>query len=199
MATQGTVMPEQFAPRVLLVDDEPAIRGLLSSRLEEAGLEAQQAEDGIDGLVKLRTILPHVIISDIEMPRMSGIEFISVVRRRFPQIPVIVISSVSPFDLPQEAKPDVWFEKGAINIPELLETIHDLARKTAERPYAPQAGYTPLRTQRDGPGFLVLTCTDCLRSFKLANDPETKTDERTAICIYCQARLPLLMESSEPN
>jgi CheY-like chemotaxis protein len=192
-------MPETLAPRVLLVDDEPAIRGLLSVRLEEAGFEAQQAQDGIEGLVKLRTILPHVIISDIEMPRMSGIEFISVVRKRFPHISVIVSSSASPSDLPQETKPDVRFEKGAINILKLLETIHDLARKTAERPYAPQVGDTPLRTQRDGFGYLVLTCTDCLRSFKVNHDPENQTDEGNAICIYCQARLPLLMESSEPN
>ena len=69
---------------VLLVDDDPSMRDLLCMRLEEAGFKARQAEDGIDGLVKLRDELPKVIISDLQMPRMSGIEFISVVRRRFP-------------------------------------------------------------------------------------------------------------------
>ena len=77
---------------VLLVEDDPTIRYILSNQLEEAGFKAQQAEDGIDGLVKLRAKLPKVIISDLQMPRMSGIEFISVVRRRFPSIPVIVLS-----------------------------------------------------------------------------------------------------------
>ena len=65
---------------VLLVDDEPDIRDLLGSLLKEDGLRAQEAQDGIDGLEKLREMLPNVIISDLLMPRMSGVEFISVVR-----------------------------------------------------------------------------------------------------------------------
>ena len=69
-------MREVSANSVLLVDDHPTIRKFLSSQLEEAGFKAQQAEDGIDGLVKLRDKLPKVIISDLQMPRMSGIEFI---------------------------------------------------------------------------------------------------------------------------
>jgi CheY-like chemotaxis protein len=186
-------MSEQSGSRVLLVDDEPGVRSLLSSRLEEAGFEAQQAQDGLDGLVKLRKVLPHVIISDIEMPRMTGIEFISVVRRRFPQIPVIVISGESPSVMPLEARPDFWFEKGALDVPKLLEAIHSLARKTAERLNAPQAGNSPLRSQRDASGYLVLTCTDCLRTFKVLN--EAHAGEHTVQCVYCQALLPLLMES----
>ena len=74
---------------VLLVDDDPNLREVLSTYLEEAGFEARQAKDGIDGLVKLRDELPTVIISDLQMPRMAGIEFMSVVRRRFPFILVI--------------------------------------------------------------------------------------------------------------
>jgi CheY-like chemotaxis protein len=85
-------MHDGSADSVLLVDDDPAVRRSLSKRLEAAGFEAQQAEDGIDGLVKLRDKLPKVIISDLQMPRMSGIEFISVVRRRFPSMPIIVLS-----------------------------------------------------------------------------------------------------------
>jgi CheY-like chemotaxis protein len=69
---------------VLLVDDDPTVRTLLSRQLKQKGFETREAEDGIEGLVKLRNELPGVIISDLEMPRMSGIEFVSVVRRRFP-------------------------------------------------------------------------------------------------------------------
>ena len=67
-------MRDVSANSVLLVDDDPTIRKFLSSQLEEAGFKAQQAEDGIDGLVKLRDMLPKVIISDLQMPRMSGFE-----------------------------------------------------------------------------------------------------------------------------
>jgi CheY-like chemotaxis protein len=184
---------------VLLVDDEPAIRNLLSSRLEQAGFEAQQAQDGIDGLMKLRQRLPHLIISDIEMPRMSGIEFIIVVHRRFPQLPVIVVSGTPRSSVPPEAMPDAWFPKGALQLDELLEAVRNLVRKTPDRPSAPQVINLPLRTRPDGTGYFVLTCTDCLRSFKMPSDPKIKTVERTASCIYCQASLPFLIESSEPS
>jgi CheY-like chemotaxis protein len=65
-----------------------------------AGFEALHAADGIEGLAVLRDVLPRVIISDLQMPRMSGVEFIGVVRQRFPAIPVILLSG-----LPRENSP----------------------------------------------------------------------------------------------
>jgi len=50
------------------------------------------AADGFEGLIALKQSLPDIIISDLSMPNMNGFEFLSVVRRRFPVIPVIVIS-----------------------------------------------------------------------------------------------------------
>ena len=184
---------------VLLVEDDPTIRYILSNQLEEAGFKAQQAEDGIDGLVKLRAKLPKVIISDLQMPRMSGIEFISVVRRRFPSIPVIVLSGSVQRELPAEVKPDRWFRKCPQQIPELLQAVHDLALKTPDRAYLPQVISTPVRTRPDGDGYFVLTCTDCLRLFQVKSTPENKTVERTAVCVHCEARVPFLIESSEPE
>jgi CheY-like chemotaxis protein len=191
-------MRDVSANSVLLVDDDPAIRWGLSKRLEEAGFRAQQAEDGIDGLVKLRDKLPKVIISDLLMPRMSGIEFISVVRWRFPSIPVIVLSGSIQRDLPEEFKPDRWFRKRALQIPELLQAVHDLVRKTPDPAYRRQVISTPVRTRPSGAGYFVLTCTDCLRSFQVTITPENKTVDRTAICTYCEAPVPYLIESSEP-
>ena len=166
-------------------------------QLEEAGFEAWQAEDGIDGLVKLRDELPRVIISDIQMPRMSGIEFISVVRRRFPSIPVIVLSGSAQVELPAEAQPDVWLEKRALQIPELLQVVHDLARNAPDRASVPQMVSIPVRTHTSGAGYIVLTCTDCLRLFEVPISPEDMTVERTAVCVYCEARIPFLVESLE--
>ncbi|MGD0460164.1 MAG: response regulator [Terriglobia bacterium] len=191
-------MRDVSANSVLLVDDDPTIRKFLSSQLQEAGFKAQQAEDGIDGLVKLRDKLPKVIISDLQMPRMSGIEFISVVRRRFPSIPVIVLSGSIQRELPAEARPDRWFRKSVQQVPELLQAVHDLARKTPDCADLPQVISTPVRTRPDGAGYFVLTCTDCLRSFQVTSTPENKTVERTAVCVHCEARVPFLIESSEP-
>ena len=191
-------MRDVSANSVLLVDDDPTIRKFLSSQLEEAGFKAEQAEDGIDGLVKLRDKLPKVIISDLQMPRMSGFEFISVVRRRFPSIPVIVLSGSIQRELPEEVRPDRWFRKYAQQIPELLQAVHDLARKTPDRAYLPQVISIPVRTRPDGDGYFVLTCTDCLRLFQVTSTPENKTVEGTAVCVYCEACVPFLIESSEP-
>jgi CheY-like chemotaxis protein len=186
------------ANSVLLVDDDPTIREILSMELEEAGFKAQQAEDGIDGLMKLRDELPKVIISDLQMPRMSGIEFISVVRRRFPSIPVIVLSGSIPRELPAEITPDRCFEKSARQIPELLQAVCDLARKASDHACLPQVISIPVRTRPSGAGYFVLTCPDCLRAFQVASAPENKTIERTAVCVHCEGRVPFLLESSEP-
>ena len=126
-------MPEVCASCVLLVDDDPSIRDLLSRQLEKAGFQAIHAEDGIDALVKLRDTLPKVIISDLQMPRMSGFEFIGVVRRRFPTIPVVALSGSIPSEFPGEIKPDCWFEKSMQRFPELMQIVNDLARKTPDR------------------------------------------------------------------
>jgi len=184
---------------VLLVDDDPTIRNFLSSRLQEAGFRPQQAEDGIDGLVKLRDKLPNVIISDLQMPRMSGIEFISVVRRRFPSIPVIALSGSIERVLPAQAKPDRCFRKYAQQIPELLQAVQDLARTTPDRANFPQVISLPIRTRRGGDGYFILTCPDCLRLFQVAGTPENKTVERTAVCVYCEACVPFSIESTEPT
>ena len=191
-------MREVSANSVLLVDDDPSIRDLLSMRLEEAGFEVKQAEDGIDGLAKLRHELPKVIISDLQMPRMSGLEFISVVRRRFPSMPVIALSGSIPREFPAEAKPDVWFEKKALQVHALLQAVHDLVRKTPDFADFPQVVTTPVRARPGFAGYFILTCTDCLRTFRATSTPENKRVDRTAICTYCEARVPYLIESSEP-
>lgn len=195
---EGNIMPDNSVMDVLLVDDDCSMRELLSKQLEEVGFIARQAEDGIDGLVKLRDELPTVIISDIQMPRMAGIEFVSVVRRRFPFIPVVVISGSIPTDVPEEAKPDVWFEKSALNFGELLQTLHDLVRKIPDRANLPQMVKTPVRTRRGFAGYFMLTCTDCLRTFRATCTARDKAVERTAICTHCEARVPFLIESAEP-
>ena len=115
---------------VLLVDDVPSIRNLLARYLEKEGFETFQAEDGIDALVKLRDTLPKVIVTDLQMPRMSGWEFIDVVRRRFPAIPIVALSGSIPREFPAEVKPDRWFEKSMKRFPDLVQAICDLAQET---------------------------------------------------------------------
>ena len=184
---------------VLLVDDDPHLRDFLSMRLEEAGFDARQAEDGIDGLVKLREALPQVIISDLQMPRMAGIEFLSVVRQRFPSIPVIALSGEIPDEFPAAAQPDVRLEKGTFKFSELLQTVHDLVRNTPDRASLPQVVTIPVRTWPGFAGYFILTCPHCLRTFRAISTPGNQPVEGTAVCTYCDARVPFLAESSAPQ
>ena|ERR1035438_10347992 len=76
-------MVGQSGNRVLLVD-EPLIRKLISGQLVAAGYVVQTASDGLDALGKLRAELPDLIISDLNMPRMSGFELLAIIHKRFP-------------------------------------------------------------------------------------------------------------------
>jgi CheY-like chemotaxis protein len=69
-----------------------ASREVFALLLRKEGYEVAAAENGFDGLLKLKQLVPDVIISDLNMPKMSGFEFLSVVRRRFPKISVIASS-----------------------------------------------------------------------------------------------------------
>jgi len=98
-------LPERtFRYRVLIVDDEVDLRLLGKSILESQGYEVHCAEDGFEGLAALKRALPDMIISDLQMPNMNGFEFLSVVRQRFPAVPVIVISGELLGDLPNRPR-----------------------------------------------------------------------------------------------
>src|SRR5450759_5308831 len=81
-----------FLYRLLVVDDEPSIRNLLQASLSKEGYEVRVANDGFDALAQMRGALPDLILTDLKMPNMLGFELLSVVRRRFPQVPTIAIS-----------------------------------------------------------------------------------------------------------
>ncbi len=85
-------MAEPLKHRILVVDDEECIRSVFHALLQREGYEVATAENGFDALLKLRQFLPDLVISDLNMPRMSGFEFLSVLRRRFPKVLVIASS-----------------------------------------------------------------------------------------------------------
>lgn len=72
--------PEKKRRKILLVDDEPGFAELLRDLLEMDHYEVVTAENGEEGLEKLKTFTPDVIISDIVMPRMSGFEMFKQVK-----------------------------------------------------------------------------------------------------------------------
>ena len=76
-------------PRVLIVDDERDIRDLLARLLAKHGFDVEVAEDGYEALNKIRRQQPDVLLLDISMPRLNGIELLKMVSDLGERIPVI--------------------------------------------------------------------------------------------------------------
>lgn len=81
--------------KILVVDDSISVRKNMIRKLEAHGFEIIEAADGIQGLEKVRSSQLIAVISDIDMPRMNGIDFVSELRRseKYQTLPVVVVTS----------------------------------------------------------------------------------------------------------
>ena len=79
-------------PQVLVVDDDPHIRQLLVFALEKAGLTAREAEDGEAALAAVETMAPDLVVLDINMPKMDGLEVCRRLRAKG-DLPILFLSS----------------------------------------------------------------------------------------------------------
>ncbi len=80
--------------RVLVVDDSITVRELERQLLENAGYHVEVAVDGVDGWNTVRSGEYHLVISDVDMPRMDGIQFVTLIKQdlRLRSIPVVIVS-----------------------------------------------------------------------------------------------------------
>lgn len=95
--TLKQVTPTPKPPvRILVVDDSITTRQLAENSLEAFGYSVQVAADGIEALEKIKAEKPSLVISDIEMPRMSGFELLAAIQAdgEIRDIPVIIVSSL---------------------------------------------------------------------------------------------------------
>lgn len=91
---------------VLAVDDSRTMRDMLTHALVEQGFVVHVANDGVHGLETLQGCEPNVIITDINMPRMDGFEFIEAVRSdsSYSRIPILTLTTESAPELKQRAR-----------------------------------------------------------------------------------------------
>ncbi|MFO7803170.1 MAG: sigma 54-interacting transcriptional regulator [Desulfovermiculus sp.] len=80
--------------KLLIVDDDPVVRESVAVYLEDSGFAVQEAEDGFQGLELLRRSRPDVLLLDLRMPGMDGLDVLAEVNREARDIPVIVITGV---------------------------------------------------------------------------------------------------------
>jgi len=183
-----------FHYRLLLIDDEPLNRELLASSLSAAGYEVEVAKDGFAALAQMHGALPDLIISDLKMPNMSGFEFLSIARRRFPQIPTIAVSGEfhAPIE-PLGVIADAFLSK-PFSLDELEAKIAELLRDSPPRP-AVKRDRAPVWVPRNGE-YYVITCTECLRSFSIPAEKSIRVlrELRTLACIFCDAQVQFIVE-----
>ncbi len=79
-------------PNILLIDDEEAFVTTLQERLEMRGFSPRVALDGEAGLEMIAQDPPDVVVLDLRMPGMSGLEVLRRIRKRWPGLPVIMLS-----------------------------------------------------------------------------------------------------------
>jgi len=182
-------MPESgFRYRILIVDDDPLIRETSQLILAKKGYEVRTSADGFAALVELRSALPDLIICDLRMPNMNGFELLSVVRRRFPHIPVIAISGEYLGSGPTGLIADAFMTKGEYRPEQLASKIEELILRSPIRAFVPRPDKAPVWTPVNERGYFVLTCLECLRSFSVP--PEPSTDELCeADCPFCTAHV----------
>ena len=78
--------------KVLIIDDEPEICKTVTEFLFDAGYSASYALNGPDGLAMIKRDLPSLVLLDIGMPGMDGIEVMRLIHEQFPTIPVVVLT-----------------------------------------------------------------------------------------------------------
>jgi two-component system response regulator VicR len=117
--------------KILVVEDEPLIRKMMELKLNKEGYEIIASEDGKDALLKIDSEKPDMIITDIMMPYVSGLEIVGKVREdKTRNVPIIVVSTMG-----QEATVEEAFKLGAddyltkpFSLVELSMRIKRLAR-----------------------------------------------------------------------
>jgi CheY-like chemotaxis protein len=117
---------------ILVVDDNDDLRWMLGNLFSDCGYRVRTAEDGFSALAEMRSELPDVLISDLDMPRMSGFELLVVVRERFPEVKVIAMSGIySGNGVPRGVAADAYYPKGGATancLPELVRAVIECDR-----------------------------------------------------------------------
>lgn len=125
---------ELYTMKVIIVDDEAKILNHIVTkvkRVNDACDIVATAQNGHEALEKVEKYRPHIVLTDIKMPDMDGLELAREIKRRFPSIFVVIISGFSDFSLAQQA-----IQYGVFNYLlkpveeyQLKDTLHDIQNK----------------------------------------------------------------------
>lgn len=116
--------------RILIAEDDPVLSMIYEITLTEAGFDVLLCSDGQEAFEALNTFGPDLVITDFTMPRMSGGELISAVRRALPGAATLMASAIDPRLLKEDQQADARLEK-PITPGRLLQTVRALESRKA--------------------------------------------------------------------
>jgi two-component system chemotaxis response regulator CheY len=119
-----------MAKRILMVDDSASVRQVVGIALRRAGYETLEAADGREALALLEGERVHLIISDVNMPVMNGIEFVKALKQKpaSKYTPVVMLTTEGQDDMKQAGKAagaKAWIVK-PFSPPQLLDVVSKL-------------------------------------------------------------------------
>ncbi len=189
---------------LLIVDDDHLLRKTLSAVLTGSGYPVRSAEDGFSALAELRNGIPDIILSDLNMPGMSGFELLSVVRRRFPAVLAIAMSAAySGVTVPAGVAAEAFYEKGT-NLAALLGVVEAMCRSERPPPLRHHSSSAPIWISKNGydPSgrpYVIIPCPECMRTFAQVLE-EAVCSVRETNCIFCRTLIYYAIEQpATPN
>ncbi|MEK9139082.1 MAG: response regulator [Bacteroidota bacterium] len=87
---------------ILIVDDEEAVRYMLSSLISGSGYTVDTAADGVAAINALQNKLFHLVLSDVKMPKVDGVEVLKFGKTTYPSIEVIMLTGVNDINIAGE-------------------------------------------------------------------------------------------------
>lgn len=91
-----------YRPRILIADDEEHIRCAMSRWFSMRGFDTEEATDGLEAVEKCENGSYDIVTMDLEMPRMKGNEAVAIIKKRFPSLPIVVLTGYT------NEKDDSW-------------------------------------------------------------------------------------------
>ena len=119
---------------LMIVDDDASVRETLAMVLSKANYVTSTARDGVDALAQFRTRVPDLLLTDLEMTRISGVDFLCSVRLSFPEVAVVAMSCTSDEEhLRMGSSPMRFIPKGRSHPEKLFRIIMDGIRTCEAR------------------------------------------------------------------
>jgi len=132
----GRAPAGELKERVLIIDDDAGYRRLLEIRLTQSGAETRSAESGEDGLEQLESFRPTLVIADLRMPGIDGLELCRRIRANpaHKRLPILILTSAEHSSEIGEVVGLglIWYMRKGAEWPTILRSLHNLVAHAGE-------------------------------------------------------------------